>query len=151
MKKNHDKMKEGNKRIAQARKTGEDITLYLMNDFDIPPHRISHTLKFGFYLTNNNANMRRVEDRIKELEIKDQKANTTGEKEFLFDGYKVVYNYEADRIQVIHNTKPAPEIITECKRNGFKWSPRFGAWQRNLNANGIWAAERLLKIKLPRQ
>lgn len=148
MKKNHELMKEGNKRIAQARKNGEDITQYLKDTFKIAPHMIEWTLKFGFGLANNSANMRRVEERIKLMEVKEAKANTTGQQEFPFDGFTVTYNHEADRIQVRHDSKPAPEIIYQFKRNGFRWSPSFGAWQRQLNNNGISAANHLLNIKL---
>ena len=150
MRANHEKMKEGNKRIAAARKTGEDITQYLTDTFNIPAHMIDWTLKFGFGLANNSANMRRVEERIKLMEVKEAKANTTGQKEIPFEGFAVIYNYEADRIQVKHDSKPAADIIQAFKRSGFRWSPSFGAWQRQLNTNGIWAAERLLKIELPK-
>ena len=111
---------------------------------------IEWTLKFGFGLANNSANMRRVEERIKLMEVKESKANTTGQKEFPFEGFTVIYNYEADRIQVKHDSKPAADIIQAFKRSGFRWSPSFGAWQRQMNTNGIWAAERLLKIELPK-
>jgi hypothetical protein len=151
MKANHEKMKEGNKRIAAARKTGEDITQYLTDTFGIKPHMIDWTLKFGFGLANNSANMRRVEERIKLMEVKEAKATTTGQKEFPFEGFTVIYNYEADRIQVKHDSKPAADVIQAFKRSGFRWSPSFQAWQRQMNANGIWAAERLLKIELPKQ
>lgn len=150
MRANHEKMKEGNKRIAAARKTGEDITQYLTDTFGIQPHMIDWTLKFGFGLANNSANMRRVEERIKLMEIKEAKATTTGQKEFPFDGFTVVYNYEADRIQVRHDSKPAADVIQAFKRSGFRWSPSFGAWQRQMNTNGILAAERLLNITLPK-
>jgi hypothetical protein len=147
--KNHDLMKEGNKRIAAARKSGEDISQYLKDTFNIAPHMIDWTLKFGFGLANNSANMRRIEDRIKLMEIKEAKSNTDGEKEFPFDGGKVLYNYEADRIQIKHDQKPAYEVISSLKSNGFKWSPFNQAWQRQLNSNGICAAKRVLKIELP--
>lgn len=149
MKANHELMKEGNKRIKEARKTGEDLTEYLTTVFNIKPHMIEWALKFGFGLTNNNANMKRVEDRIKTMEAKETRANLIGTNETNFDGGVVIYNHEADRIQVKHDVKPPQEIIYLLKSHGFKWSPRFTAWQRNLNSNGIWAAERLLKIKLP--
>ena len=148
MKVNHEKMKEGNKRIAAARKTGEDITEYLRTEFNIAPHMIEWSLKFGFGLANNSANMRRVEERIKLMEKKEERANTTGQNEFPFDGFTVIFNHEADRIQVKHDVKPPAEMIYSFKRNGFRWSPSFGAWQRQLNNNGISAANHLLNIKL---
>ena len=111
---------------------------------------VEWTLKFGFGLANNSANMRRVEERIKLMEVKESRANTTGQKEFSFDGFTVVYNFEADRIQVRHDSKPSADVIQAFKRSGFRWSPSFQAWQRQMNTNGIWAAERLLKVELPK-
>ena len=150
MKVNHEKMKAANKRILQSRKSGEDISPYLINEMKVAPHMIDWTLKFGFGLANNSANMRRVEERIKLMEIKEEKATTTGKKEFPFDGFTVIYNYEADRIQVRHKSKPSADVIRSFKSSGFRWSPFFGAWQRQLNSNGIWNAQKLLKIELPR-
>ncbi len=70
MQHNHELMKEGNKRIKAANKSGENITQYLTDTFNIPEHMIEHTMRWGFGLTNNNANMKRVEDMIKTLEQK---------------------------------------------------------------------------------
>ena len=146
----HELMKQGNKRIASAIKSGEDITEYLISTFNIAPHMIEWTMKFGFGLANNSANMRRIEERIKVLEAKENRSNDIGENEFRFEGVTVIYNHEADRIQIKHDVKPAQSVIQELKSNGFRWSPSFGAWQRNLNTNGIWATERVLKVELPR-
>lgn len=149
MKANHELMKEGNKRIVKAHKTGEDITEYLRSTFNIPPHMIDWTMKFGFGLANNSANIRRVEDRIKLMEQKEVMSNNVGQKEFVFEGVKVIFNFEADRIQIQHDTKPPYEVISKLKHHGFRWSPTFRAWQRQLNRNGIGAAEYILKIQLP--
>ena len=148
MKANHEKMKAANKRISQARKTGEDLTEFLTGEMGVKPHMVAWALKFGFGLANNNANMKRVEERIKLMERKEERASSTGTQEFRFDGFTVTYNHEADRIQVKHDTKPSADIINGFKRHGFRWSPSFGAWQRQLNSNGIAAANRLLNIKL---
>ena len=103
-----------------------------------------------FELTNNNANIRRIEGRILELEKKEELSSNEGEKEFLFDGFKVVYNYTADRIQVMHDEKPTRELMNELKHQGFKFSFNNTAWQRHLNNGGIYAAMNVLKIDLPR-
>jgi hypothetical protein len=148
MKKNHELMKEANKKISQSRKTGEDITQYLVDKLGVLPHMIDWTLKYGFGLANNSANMRRVEQRIKEIEAKEQRAISDGQKEFPFDGFIVIFNYEADRIQIRHNEKPGAATIWQLKHNGFRWSPSFGTWQRQLNASGISAAEKVLNVKI---
>ncbi len=145
MKRNHELMKIGNNAIRKANKDKVDITAYLIETFGIKPHMIDWTMKFGFGLQNNNANMKRVELRIKELEAKEQSRQDEPEKEFLFNGGKVVMNYEADRIQIMHDVKPTQEVITLMKKNGFKWSPFNKAWQRQLTANAIYVTKHLLK------
>lgn len=145
MRKNHELMKAGNIAIKKAHKDKTDISQYLIDTFGIKPHMIDWTMKFGFGLQNNNANMKRIEARIKELEAKEQNRQNEPEKEFSFNGGKVVVNYEADRIQIMHDTKPGQDVITLMKRNGFKWSPFNKAWQRQLTANAIYVTKHLLK------
>ena len=144
MKRNHELMKIGNNAIRKANKDKVDITAYLIETFGIKPHMIDWTMKFGFGLQNNNANMKRVELRIKELEAKEQSRQDEPEKEFLFNGGKVVMNYEADRIQIMHDVKPTQEVITLMKKNGFKWSPTNQAWQRQLTSNAIYVTKHLI-------
>lgn len=57
----------------------------------------------------------------------------------------MVENAEVIRIQLIFDGKPEESTRELLKANGFCWSPRFGAWQRHLNDNGISAAKRVLK------
>ncbi len=144
MKKNHELMKEGNKRIKEAHKSGDDLTAYLTETFGIVPHMIDWTMKFGFGLSNNLANIKRVEERILILERKEKTANTTGNKETPFNGFKIVENYEIDRLQIIHDSKPKQETISLLKSNGFKWSPTNTAWQRQLTPNAIYCTNRIL-------
>ena len=144
MKRNHELMKIGNNAIRKANKDKVDITAYLIETFGIQTHMIDWTMKFGFGLQNNNANMKRVELRIKELEAKEQNRQNEPEKEFLFNGGKVVMNYEADRIQIKHDSRPNQEVITLMKRNGFKWSPTNQAWQRQITGNAIYTTKHLI-------
>jgi len=148
LKKNHELMKEGNKRIIKARKTGEDLTAYLTEVFNIKPHMIEWTLKFGFGLSNNLANIKRIEERILIVSKKQERAETVGTTTKDFEGFKVILNHEADRIQIQHEVKPDFNTISNLKRNGFRWSPTFKAWQRQLNQNGIYAAERVLNVQI---
>ena len=54
-------------------------------------------------------------------------------------------NYEADRIQIKHDTKPNQDVITLMKKNAFKWSPSNQVWQRQITRNAIYATKQLLK------
>lgn len=93
-----------------------------------------------FALQNNNAEIHRVEDRIKKIE-----AEKNGEHEKIkTDLFDVVENTEVMRIQLIFPGKPDEETRSLLKHNGFRWSPRFTAWQRELNENGRSATRRVI-------
>lgn len=66
------------------------------------------------------------------------------QKEINVGDVKVVQNLEANRLQLIFPGKPDFEIIQKLKQNGFKWSPRFKAWQRQLTPNAITAFKYIL-------
>lgn len=93
----------------------------------------------SYALTNNNAEIRRLKLRIKEL-TQDKELGFTGWK---FEGGKAIANDELCRLQLMFDEKPAEEQICKLKLNGFKWSPNNQAWQRQLNQNAIYAADRL--------
>ena len=94
----------------------------------------------SYSLTNNNANIRRLKKEILFLEEKADRGNT----EEMNEVCKIVRNSEVDRIQLIFDGKPEAEVRTILKSNGFRWSPRFTAWQRHLNNNGERAALRAM-------
>lgn len=90
-----------------------------------------------FELQNNNANIRRVAQRIIALE-QARAANVTGEADC--GGFILREDAEENRVMFIFDGKPEQEVRNLLKANGFKWSPTRGAWVRMLNANGRWAA-----------
>lgn len=104
----------------------------------------SHYCAFeGFQLSNNNANIKRVKDRIAHLE----RAATREHKEVAVGntGIKLVQNVEENRLQIIFPGKPDADVRAKLKASGFRWSPTSGAWQRHLGNSAIWAAEAILK------
>lgn len=66
-------------------------------------------------------------------------------------GVRLVHNTALDRVQLIFPGKPDPETIRDLKKSAFRWSPREGAWQRQLTRNGIWAAEGILAALIAEQ
>lgn len=95
----------------------------------------------GYLLTNNNANIHRVEERLNRLkEVKEK-----GSSEQEFGTFKVVENTEAMRYQIIFDGKPDAEVRTLLKSNGFKWAPSQGAWQRQITTNGKYALNRVVE------
>lgn len=98
-----------------------------------------------YCLTNNNAKIKSAKQRIKELEeVKDSAQDEAVETNI--EGLKVVENTEAMRIQLIFDDKPSEDVRNVLKSYGFRWSPRFSAWQRHLNSNGKYAVKKVLEI-----
>ena len=97
----------------------------------------------SWVLSNNNAEIRRVKGRIAELTKKQETAYAGWE----FDGGMVEANKEDNRLQIFFEEKPDEKTRETLKENGFRWSPKAGAWQRQLNDNAIYAADRLSCIR----
>ena len=96
-------------------------------------------------LTNNAANIRRVKARIESLDAEQKKQETAGERAESGDGWKLIENTEAGRIQFIFDEKPAQDVRELLKSEGFRWAPSMGAWQRMLNDAGRYAAQRVIR------
>ena len=94
-------------------------------------------------LSNNNAEIRRIKGRIAEL-TKKQETPYAGWK---FDGGTVEANREDNRLQIFFEEKPDEKTREVLKENGFRWSPKAGAWQRQLNDNTIYVADGLSCIR----
>lgn len=100
----------------------------------------------SYALTNNSGNMRRIRERIAQLEA--NAGRETKETEIApavgAPGLRVVQNAEANRVQLFFDAKPSEEVRSEMKARGFRWSPMAGAWQRHLNNAGIFAADQIV-------
>lgn len=88
-------------------------------------------------LSNNNAEIRRIRQRIETL----VRQRETGYVSWEFDGGEVEVNQEMNRLQILFDDKPDEKIRAALKSNGFRWAPSAGAWQRQLNDNAIRAAD----------
>lgn len=99
---------------------------------------------YPWQLSNRNAEMRRLKERIATLE-KEKTAGTRSHTYAGLPGLEVVENTENMRIQLKFDGKPDEATRATLKGNGFRWSPSEGAWQRQLNNNGRYAAENVLK------
>jgi len=98
----------------------------------------------AFRLTNNNARIRAMRERLAQLEK--QESTPTSEK--TFQGGHVVDNAEADRIQIFFDERPDAKLCTKLKGRGFRWSPSSGAWQRYRTANTRWAVKKITGVEL---
>jgi hypothetical protein len=94
-----------------------------------------------FQLSNNNANIGRMKQRLAVL----QRASQATGKEADINGVRVVENVDANRLQLIFPGKPDADVRAKLKRFGFRWAPSEGAWQRQLNNAARIAAQLVLK------
>jgi hypothetical protein len=97
----------------------------------------------SYDLTNNNSEIKRLTGRIAEL-ARNREVGFAG---WEFAGGRTEANTDMNRLQLFFDEKPNESQRAALKNNGFRWTPSEGAWQRQLNANAIWAAERLPFIK----
>ena len=94
-------------------------------------------------LSNNNAEIRRVRQRIEIL----TRANEVAYVGWEFDGGHVEANRDQGRLQVFFDGKPEADARQQLKENGFRWAPSVGAWQRLLNDNAYHASDRIACIQ----
>jgi hypothetical protein len=90
-------------------------------------------------LSNNNAEIKRCEKRIAEI----TRNRDVGFSGWEFEGGHAVADSADNRLRLFFDEKPNEQTRTQLKIRGFKWAPTQGAWQRQLTANAIYAAERL--------
>lgn len=88
-------------------------------------------------LSNNNANIHRVRQRLDDLKNRSEFVG------WAFPGGEAKINESENRLQLLFEEKPSEEQRRALKSEGFKWAPSQGAWQRQLNQNAIRAAARI--------
>ena len=97
----------------------------------------------SYRITNNGAEIRRIKKRIENIEA-NQDTEFVG---WQFEGGEAVINKEKNRLQLLFDEKPSDEQRATLKVNGFRWAPSDKAWQRQLNTNAFYAANRIDFIK----
>ena len=118
----------------QAQKLDERVeNAYSWEKQPFPPYQI----------TNNGAEIRRLKKRIESITVT-QNTEFVGWK---FNGGEAVINTDKNRLQLLFDEKPSEEQRTTLKSNGFRWAPSDKAWQRQLNENAFYTANRIDFIK----
>lgn len=82
-----------------------------------------------------------VKKRIKGEEIRAKELENN--KGYRFNSGEVVFNTEINRVQLIFDSKPDEETRKVLKSNGYRWSPKNTAWQRQMTRAAISVTKRL--------
>ena len=93
----------------------------------------------GYVLKNNNANMRRIKQRIADLVRREglEEVRETA------NGVEIVQDVEANRTRLYFPQRPATELRAMLKQRGFRWAPSAGCWQRRLSDPALEEARRV--------
>ena len=98
-----------------------------------------------FELSSLRGKIKRVQARLADLD-KLQAAAQQPDSTTKFDGGEIVRNAEENRLQILFDEIPDADTRDALKSNGFRWSPRNKAWQRQLTQNAEYAARRVLGL-----
>ena len=147
LKSNQEKMKSANREIRMKNiKKGNSLLKVL--GFTAKEIKNLRTPDFcgrlgypDYALRNNNANIRRIENRLRNLKSVKEKGTTETKNQF----FKVIENTELMRLQLFFEGIPDSKVRDILKKNGFKWAPSSSAWQRQLTSNSRFALEKVIE------
>jgi hypothetical protein len=91
----------------------------------------------AYLLANNSAEIRRIRERITELE----KAALRQDREEVMEKYTYREDTTENRLMFIFDGRPSEDIRCLLKGRGFKWSPTRNAWVRQWTDNALYAAQ----------
>lgn len=99
----------------------------------------------AYELASIRGKIERTEQRLAELDRREQQAaeSQTGTA---FDGGQIVRNIDLNRLQILFDAIPDADTRAALKQNGFRWSPKNQAWQRQLTDNAERAARQVLRL-----
>lgn len=102
----------------------------------------------SYTLTNNNASIKATRDRLTQFQNRKQTASKPGGSggNTRFDGGQLVRNTDINRLQIKFDSIPDAAMRQKLKSSGWRWSPREGAWQRQLTDNAERSAQSILGI-----
>ena len=147
--KNQDIYKAVNKIVKSKKLSDDEKVDKMVNDLGYKEESArtilepDHCGRIGFpayMLTNNNANIKRLQGRIKQLE----KARSI-EIDDHFPKGEHAYISDDDKIVIEFGYKPDEATRTILKSNAFKWSSYRTAWVRKLTGNAAGSYNRYVK------
>ena len=149
----HEKMKQVNQ-ICRRKCTDEEQVDAIVAECGIKEEQAKElvypdpdrgTYRKGFASYQLSLNLAKIKD----LKAKIARHEAMAEKEdkvLEFEGFELELDYGEERLRIRHHEKPDAQTIQELKGNGFRWSPKNKAWQRQLTSNAVYAARRVLNL-----
>lgn len=144
-----EKMKAANK-IVRSKKMSEEEQIDNLVALGLNEKQAVEILKpterwqsvgFPTYQLQNNL----AKIKATQAAIERHKAMAEAEdKEITFNGGRVVVCNSDERIRFYFDEIPTVEVRNLMKSKAFKWSPKNGAWQRQLTANCKFDTKRIL-------
>lgn len=99
----------------------------------------------AYELASLRGKIERTEQRLAELDKREQQA-AEPQTGTAFDGGQIVRNINLNRLQILFDAIPDADTRAALKQNGFRWSPKNQAWQRQLTDNAERAARQVLRL-----
>ncbi len=94
----------------------------------------------AYQLSNNNANIRRMKERVKELQAKED----TPSSEIEFNGGAIIDNADDDRVQIDFDEKPDDDMRSKLKESEWRWARSTGVWQRKRTSAALVSAKQIV-------
>lgn len=144
LKANQERMRAANAAIRRGKDEAQRIALLGDLGFAEAEARTLLTPDFcrrigfaAYQLSNNNANIRRIEQRIEQLQA------AAGREDVTIEGRGYTYKEDVadNRACFAFPGKPDDVVRELLRRNAFKWSPSRGLWVRQLTGSARWAAK----------
>lgn len=91
----------------------------------------------------DSAEKRRIIDRVIDIYKRKNIESSSKSEDYSQYGFNVERNTDINRLQLKFNGKPDENTRSILKSYGFRWSPREGAWQRQLTGNAEYSLKQI--------
>lgn len=141
------RMKQANQIIRKARgNTSFAATELLLLGFSeseisklFTPNYMGHIGFEGWQLSNNNANIKRMRDRLTVIAANKVTENTVVHNS---NGIYIEDCAADNRIRIFFPGKPEAAVRSDLKSNGFRWTPSLNCWQAYRNYKAQQTAQK---------
>lgn len=151
MERNQAMMKLANAAIRKHAKEGTEAQVLALVELGCTRDRAMELLKpdwaqrigfAGYELTNNNANIRRVRERLVQLEW----AHAQPVREAQGEGVRMEEDPPANRVRLFFAAIPDKATRERLGKGGFRWTPTLGAWQAYINYRTLELARSFVPV-----